>query len=286
MGLKNNKVSISQAVVPIRALFTHLRLFFLVILCIALIAASKTDVEPIKKARAYVMDIAVPLLSALSHPVTTYHQIHESVSHAFNVYEENARLRQDNARLKRMQAVAIELQAENTRMRKLLKIAPEPWVSYITARVVGNASGPYIRSAMINAGARDGVHEGQVVRNNIGLIGRVTEVGNHSARILLITDLNSRIPVMTTESRERAVMVGMNGPYTVLNHLPIDTNISVGEKIMTSGDGEHFPLGIEIGVVTSVSRDKVLVKPFVDWTRLEYITVVDVKPQEEEGAAE
>ena len=112
------------------------------------------------------------------------------------VYRENIRLAEENERLLGWQQVALRLSAENAELRDLAKLVPEPAISFVTARVIADSGGAYARSVMVNAGRDNGVARGQAAMTGEGLVGRVAEVGSRAARILLITDLNSRVPVV------------------------------------------------------------------------------------------
>ena len=89
-----------------------------------------------------------------------------------------------------------------------------------------------------------------------GLVGRVAELGDHAARILLLTDLNSRVPVVIEETRERAILSGDNTERPALAYLPPDARVSSGQRVVTSGSGGVLPAGLPIGTVT-VGRDGV-----------------------------
>ena len=274
-SINKNKVSVLQAVAPVRALFHHLKLFFLIILALTILIVSRVDNDITREVRILMVDAATPILSFASSPIQSYYDLKENIQNMVFIYHENAQLQQENSRLKRLQSVALELEAENRRLRELLKFSPKTAASFVTARVVGNSANPYAKTTIINAGTNDGVQSGQVVTNQQGLIGRVSETGNKSARILLLTDINSRIPVITEESREHVVLAGNNTASPELIHLAADSNIIVGEKVMTSGDGKFFHESIPVGVVQAVSESAVVVKPFVNWGRLEYVTIAD-----------
>ncbi len=274
-SIKKDKVTVKQAVLPIRALFHHLRMFFLLVLAVAVLVVSRFDNATVRTARATVLEVVTPVLSALFTPIESYHALKENLHQVVAVHKENAKLRQETARLERIQGVAVELEAENKRLRELLHFAPAATTSFVTAKIVGATGGPYTRSAMINAGSGEGIHVGQVVYNREGIVGRVTDTGFHSARVLLLTDINSRIPVMGDASHEHAILAGNNTGYAEMQHLPADSGIAVGEKIVTADDGQFFPAGIPVGVVVGVTEEAVQVRPFVDWGKLEYVTVAE-----------
>jgi rod shape-determining protein MreC len=154
-------------------------------------------------------------------------------------------------------------------------MAPDPRVQYVTARVIGSSAGAFVREVLIAAGARDGIAKGQAALTGEGLAGRVTEVGNRSARVLLLTDINSRIPVLLEGSRHKAILAGDNSNEPRLLFLPPDALPAPGDRIVTSGDGGAFPAGLPVGIVGSVEEGVVTVLPFVDWDRLEFLQLVD-----------
>jgi rod shape-determining protein MreC len=108
-----------------------------------------------------------------------------------------------------------------------------------------------------------------------GLVGGVVEVGGRHARILLITDLNSQIPVVVERTRDPAVLAGDNTRLPRLVYLPQNAQVLAGDRIVTSGHGGVFPPGLPIGVVTSIDEGAIKVMPYVDWNRLEYIRLLD-----------
>ncbi len=108
---------------------------------------------------------------------------------------------------------------------------PENSVSYVTARVIANSGGAYVRTLLINAGIEDHVARGQAAITGEGLVGRLTEVGNRAARVLLITDLNSRIPVMIESSHVNAVLAGDNSERPRLMYLHVSRR---GERSATA----------------------------------------------------
>lgn len=242
---------------------------------IALMMVGKIDALSVDNARARVTDAFAPILDAISRPAATAAHVVESVVEARNVYDENQRLKAENARLLQWKQAALRLETENTSLRSLLRATPEPSSSFITARVIAAPGSSFLRTLVVTAGRRDGVRKGQAAVAGAGLVGRVVEVGEWSARILLITDINARIPVVLEGSRQRAVMAGDNSDQTRLLYLPPEAPVTVGERVVTSGHGGLFPPGIAVGVVASVGDRGVRVQPNADLARLEHLRLVD-----------
>lgn len=249
--------------------------------CIAaslgLLAAGKFDPGRVETVRAHAMDALSPILEALSRPAATAAQVIETVADVSNVYEENQRLKAENARLLQWRQVASRLESENSNLRGLLRYEPEPQASNVSARVIAAPGGSFVRTLLVTAGARRGVHKGQAALTGSGLVGRVIEAGDWTARVLLITDINTRIPVVLEGSRQRAVLAGDNSDQPRLLYLPSESPVSVGERVVTSGHGGFLPPGVPVGVVSAVGERGVKVQPYADMSRIDYLRLVDFK---------
>jgi rod shape-determining protein MreC len=141
--------------------------------------------------------------------------------------------------------------------------------------VVGDTGGAFAQSILITAGTSDGVGRGDVVMAGEGLVGRVLQVGARSARVLLITDINSRIPVVVGDAGNRAILVGDNGLRPRLLYVGAKTVVSPGDKVTTSGDAEAFPPGLPVGRVARVEEGLIEIEPYVSRDQLLHVRIVD-----------
>jgi rod shape-determining protein MreC len=188
---------------------------------------------------------------------------------------DNARLREENEALRRWQGVAMALDAENTTLKANLHWMPEPTPSFITARVVADAGGVYVRAVLLGLGPNHGVAKGQVALDERGLVGRVTEVGRRSARVLLLTDLNSRLPVTLENSRARAILVGTNGTRPRLMYWPEGVVPAEGERVVSNAEAGALPAGLPVGVVHYSGSNAPEVEPAARLDRLEVVRLFD-----------
>ncbi len=260
---------------PLKAWIQRSALLLLITAAVALMLLGRTQSGVVERARAVVADAVAPMLDFASRPISSTVDTLESAQNLMALAKENAELREANRRLRSWQAVAYRLEAENGALRDLLRMAPDPSSRYITARVVADNGGAFVRSVLVSAGQRDGVVQGQAAVTGEGLAGRVAQVGTRAAQVLLITDMNSRIPVMLAHSRERAVLAGNNTNRPALLYLGPRSQVEPGDRILTSGDGGVFPAGLPVGVVAASEDGKVRVQPFVDWDRMEYLRLID-----------
>ncbi len=260
---------------PVKVAAQRLTLPFLIFVSSMLVVFGKTDTLLYDGLRVGLVDRIAPVLQAVGQPFATVTGVFQAASDAVSVHRENAELREENARLLQWQEVARSLAAENAELRDLVKLVPQDAVSSVAARVIADSGGAFARNVLVNAGHDDGVQRGQAAMTGVGLVGRVAEVGARTARILLLTDLNSHIPVELEETHERAVLDGDNSEQPRLVYLPPKTEVAVGQRIVTGGAGGVFPPGLPVGVVASVSGDLIRVEPYAELAQLELVRIVD-----------
>ena len=268
--------SLSRLTLPLKALVERFAFAALIVVSIALLLVGKADVRLLDVIRARISDAMVPVLSAVVEPIDASRRFAAEVGELFALRQENAHLREQNQRLLEWQAVARQLALENASLRQLLNldagVAPPTAVS---ARVVADAGGPFVHTVLVNAGANHGVVKGMAAVNERGLVGRVIEVGRQSARVLLLTDLNSRVPVMIEPSRDQAILAGDNSREPRLTFLPLNPRMAIGQRVVTSGRGGVLPPGLAVGIISAIGDQEVAVAPAVDWDRLEYVRLLE-----------
>ncbi len=247
----------------------------LVVCSCALLLVSAVRPGFVEKARVGAADMFYPVLDVVSLPVQTAALFIRDVSGLAALQSENARLVVENERLREWYQTALLLEAENISLRELLHVQLEPKNKFITARVLSDAGRTFAKSLLINAGIKDGVEKGQAVLSSRGVIGRVIETGAKSSRVLLITDINSHVPVLVENSSLHAIMNGTNEKAGRLSHLPPDGHVSEGAHIITSGHGGLFPFGLPVGVVHTLEDGTLQVKPFADFDRMVHVRVID-----------
>ena len=253
----------------------RLSVIVFVVLSLALIITSKVQPSIAKNIRDLVITSTLPFVKILAAPIEYTSNIIDNIDDLANIHIQNKVLKQENERLRKGYLKSLQIEVENIYLKKLLSFVSEKETYYISARIVGNISGAFLRSAVINVGRDNGVKLNQAVVNDKGLVGRIIEVGDKNSRVLLLTDINSQIPIITNNSRERGILVGNNTKDLTLKFLPEDSTVTVGEMIITSGDGDVFPDNQPIGEIYKIDKENVLVKPYVNWNRLEFVSVVD-----------
>jgi rod shape-determining protein MreC len=271
--------SVARIATPLRLWSQRFAFLLLLALAVGLIIVSRAETPVAERVRTRVVDAVEPLLAGAAQPIATVSGWLDMVAALPTVHAENEKLRAEIEQLRQWEFAARELEAENRALRTLVNAAPDLPGHHIVARVIADPGGSFVHSLLLNAGRRDGVKPGLAVINAEGMVGRVTEVGERSARVLLVTDLNSRIPVRLASTRDRAILAGDNSDEPRLIYVPGGTAVTPGERVVTSGHDGILPPGLAIGVVSSAGPEGIRVKPLVDWNRLSLVRVVDYDPQ-------
>jgi rod shape-determining protein MreC len=261
--------------VPWRVAIQRFSFVFFILVSLGFLVLGRVHPVLIQNLRAHLVDGTAPMLDVLTRPMTAAENFAENIKGYMNLKAENESLRAANMRLKQWQNDVVALQSENHELRNLLRFKAEPGLAYISARVIADTGGPFVRGLIVTAGSVDGVREGMAAMTGDGLIGRVVETGDWSSRVLLITDLNSRIPVTIAGAGDRAIMAGDNSPLPKLLYLPRDATPAPGTKVITSGHGGIFPPDLPVGTVTEISHGVYGVAATADLSRINYVQLVD-----------
>jgi rod shape-determining protein MreC len=227
----------------------QLPLLIVIALAIVLVLLGKAQSGLFDRARAHATDLMAPLLVKVRAPVAGFDRWIGSIGEIFSVYEQNLKLKEENARLRQWRNVAIVLQGRVGRYQALLHAVPDPQMNRVLARVIGRASRPFLQTMILDAGRGNQVLPGQAVMDARGMIGRVYLTGQRTSWVILLTDLNSRIPVTVAPRNVQAMMTGDNTANPVLNLVSHTVTLHAGDQVTSSGDGGLLPAGLPVGTV-------------------------------------
>ena len=262
-------------ILTLKSLIQRFAFLSLVVIIFAIMLIGKADTILFERLQTSVVDIFTPVLSVMATPARTISTFVSNIRELGAIREKNSKLTQHNQRLLKWQAVANKLEDENRQLRRLLATVEETGVREISARVVTDPGGVFAKSVLVTAGSMSGVEKGQAVVTGEGLVGRVTQSGYRASRILLLTDINSRIPVRVGDSGEKAVLSGDNSLRPKLTYLSVESMVKPGDRVVTSGDAASFPPGLPVGRVIMSDNTALAVQPFVMWDRLQYVEILD-----------
>lgn len=171
-----------------------------------------------------------------------------AVQDYFLAGSENHHLRQQLADMQRLHDETVQLRNTNARLRAILGLAVDPPLPMTTAQIITDSRGPFANSRLADAGTERGVTIGNPVMSDHGLVGRVVGVTRGASRVLLLTDVSSRTPVMVDRTNARAILTGDGGAHPKMAYMRGVDPVKIGDRVLTSGDGGVFPRGLPVGV--------------------------------------
>lgn len=279
MRLRSTGQGFERAAVNLQSLGQRLSLFILLVAAVFLLIAGRSDSGRMEQVGVFISDLASPVLDVVSRPAQMIRSSITGIDQFLNALSENRQLRTEVGRLSAWKAAALRLQAENANFRALLNVHDIPPGPYVSARVIGDVGSPFVHTVLVNAGVKQGLRKDMPVVGPDGLVGRLVSAGNSVSRILLLSDINSRVPVRLESSGYQGVLTGDNQNLPVLSYLPAPAPLKTGERLVTSGFGGVFPPGIPVGVIASVdpgngSHPVVRVRMFSDESRFEFVRIL------------
>ncbi|HEY5411095.1 MAG TPA: rod shape-determining protein MreC, partial [Caulobacteraceae bacterium] len=216
-----------------------------------------------------------PVAGVLSAPSHRARLASEYVGDYLFAASENHRLHQQVAELTQWRDLAIALQDTNRRYQAVLGLKTDPPIPMVTGRVVLDSRGPFANTRLANIGAEMAVRVGNPVMSDRGLVGRVVGVANGASRVLLLTDVASRTPVLVARTDARAILLGDGGGNPRLGYLRGQDPVHEGDRILTSGDGGVFPRGLPVGVAAKGLDGKWRVRLDADLTAIDFVRILE-----------
>lgn len=255
----------------------NLILLMLVSVLLLLSSLYSAQASVFKKAREGVMDAASPVLTLFAGPINAVNNLIGSVSDYFNVMEQNKALREENAELRQWMAEALELREVVAGYEALEGYQAPPAAQPISAFVIGETNDAFARSMIVNAGRSNNVEVGQAVVDPNGLVGRIVETGNNASRVLLLTDIQSRVPVYVEGADVEGILVGntRDRPAISFTASAEEAEAAPGQRVLTSGAGGALPRGLPVGVVSGEERGDIIVDLYANYARTRMVRVIN-----------
>lgn len=257
-------------VAPVRRLLVAL----FVLVLIGLFILWRIDSPRVERLRAALIDRFVPSFEWAMAPVTGLTALVSDFRSYQAIYEQNQELKEELRLMQAWREAALRLERENAQLRAINNVRLDPQLSYVTGVVLADSGTVFRQSVMINIGARDGVRDGWAAMDGLGLVGRISGVGRETARVLLLTDTSSRVPVIIQPSGQRAIVVGDNTIGPPLEFIDDRALIRAGDRVVTSGDGDVFPSDLLVGQVTEGTDGRLRVRLAADYERMEFLRLI------------
>ena len=248
--------------------------FGLIIITFLIMLIGKADLAIIKKINIIISDLSSPIISSISNQTKIIGNSFNYLSNTASLKEENKNLHLENMKLKKYKIFSNMYESENLLLKNQLNLVPQEIPNFITVRAISAPGNVFAHSLLINSGRSVGIEKGNAVLFNGIFIGQIVSVGNNSSRVLLISDVNSMIPVVVSNNRIPSILTGENLILPSLKFLPNNVKLNHGSIVQTSGHGGLLPTGLPIGTVVKHSPEKYYVKPLIDLNLIDYLQVL------------
>ena len=253
----------------------------LFIIAVLLILVHKIDLGVISGISKGVFFITTPLIHTVTLPAEGLSRGYKKISEMMNVYEQNKQLKKENEELFLLKDRLRAIEAENIILKKLLHHYDTPGIESRTARVVAKTKGAFANALIIYIGPENSeIKPGYAVVSAKGLIGRIETISGNYARVNMITDINSKIPVISAKSRDRGILIGTNTQELKLIFTPLLAELHPGDLLLTSGVGGGLPADIPIARIKKIEMDAITATPLFNDQEMEIVKIIfyDITP--------
>ena len=262
---------------PIKRLVIGVLIFFL----ITVFFVWRVDNPRVERLRTQILDQIIPNFSWAAAPIRFTTDLIGSFQSYRRIYAQNQEMLRELKKMQEWKERAQLLEQENARLLDLNNVRLDPRYTHITGVVLADSGSPFRQTVLINVGKRDGIVDGWAAMDGIGLVGRISGVGNTTSRVILLGDSSSRIPITIEPSNQRALMIGDNTARPPIEFLEKPDLIRPGDRVVTSGDGGVFPADLLIGRVVQETSGRLRVQLSADTQRLEFLRIIRHFPREQ-----
>ena len=237
--------------------------------------------ERAESMRAKIIDYLPSAIEFGTKPGKVAYDFAEGIQDIVSSEERIKQLEDEVKSLKAWREYARALEKENANLRNIARVGSQTRNSGFTAEVLADTGNYFAQTVLINAGAENGISDGWPATDGLGLVGRVTSVGDSVSRVILLTDPNSRVSVTIEPSGNRALVTGDNSSAPLIQMVQDGESIGLGDRVVTSGDGGVFPSGLLVGYVAQGGTDRRLrVNLAANYRKLQFVTVLQVESPE------
>ena len=227
--------------------------------------------------RTKIIDFVSPLTIPLNYPIKVVGDLVRYFEIYSSLLEENKELKRDLQNMTGWKEKALQLEQKNAQLRALNNVKLSEDLIWVTGEMMADSGSPFYQSGVINIGLKDGIKNGSAAVDGLGLVGRISGVGQKVARVLFLTDISSAIPIKIKRSNQKGLMIGDNSPWPLLEFVEEKGLINIGDRVFTSGDGNVFPSDILIGTIWVDNKKKLRVKPVANFESLEFLRILNTK---------
>ena len=226
-----------------------------------------------------IIDYSSHIINSIYTPINTFNKSIANIHNIYNTYNINNEIIKENKSLKIISNKMQLLYAENQELKKLLNLPNEISYKFVTTKIISKSNASFIRSVILMSGKKDNISINSPVVDNNNLLGYISELGNNSSRVIALTDINTKIPAFVPNKNIKIIVSGNNSNFLeISNYLDI-SSLKSGDKVFSSGDGNMYPSGLFIGTIKIKLEGKIIIEPFSNLNDLNYVQVIDWKPE-------
>lgn len=249
-------------------------IFALFLCAFLLILLSKVNSPIVSVVNNAIIRVSGPIMQIVEFPARIVHNVYTYIRDVSNIYSDNRALRFENKQMMVLQNKVRTLEVENQLLERLLNYVPPADASFMSAKIIAESGDNFTHTLLVYIGD-EAVRKGQIVLGEESVIGRIDRVSGKYAKIILVTDINSKIPVVIERTRVRGILSGNNTDKPQLIFIRDTSDIQEGDVVVTSGVGGMFPSGLPIGFISSVKNGIIEIETMADISRVEYVQIVD-----------
>ncbi len=227
--------------------------------------------------RTKIIDFASPLIVPLNYPIELASDFLRYFYSYSSLLEENKALKRDLQNMTGWKEKALQLEQKNAQLRALNNVKLSEDLIWVTGEIMADSGSPFYQSGVINIGLEDGIKNGSAAVDGLGLVGRISGVGQKAARVLFLTDMSSAIPIKIKRSNQKGLLIGDNSPWPLLEFVEEKALINIGDRVFTSGDGNVFPSDILVGNIFIDNKKKLRVRPVANFEALEFLRILNTR---------
>ncbi|MFT6106685.1 MAG: rod shape-determining protein MreC [Rickettsiales bacterium] len=244
-------------------------------LCLALIVTSKINPKITDNLANVIVEYSTPIARIASAPFNAVVDVVINFQELMEIRKRNIFLTKENQDLKSVYIKSLKILQENRQIIKTINYAAPKSSQFVVAHLIAKPHQIFSRNVFIDAGENYQIKTGNIVTGSRALVGRIDQVGTEKSRVLLATNINSRIPVLISGSKTKGILAGNNSDLMKILYLGKDHSVKIGDMVFTSGDGDEIPSGILVGVISKTDRKNAYVKMIEDVKNLDLISVIN-----------
>jgi len=263
--------------IPLRSAVAQVSVGLLLLSALVLMFVARTHADAFSGLRMSLTRMADPILIAAQEPVQMAESWFGNLQTVAVMQMENKALREELANLRQWHSEAVRLDAENRSLRALLQMKQPHEITSTGGAVLADNGTSFGHSVIVSVPEDFKLRRGLVAMTGDGMVGRTVDVapGTGMARVLLLDDPVSRVPVMLENAKSRAILAGQSNGALLLEHLPSEAAPVVGERILTAGDDGVLPSGLPLARITRIDGDRIWAAPIAPLNRLDWLRLVD-----------